>query len=77
MSIAEKLLALNELKGEIKDAIEEKGVSVGDAPFTAYPEKILEIEGGGEIIYNYPLVKVQEEDWDDYVKEDDTLYAIV
>lgn len=77
MSIANKLLALNTLKGQIKDAIEQKGVTVSDAPFTDYPDKILEIQGGGEITYTYPLVKVMEENWDNYETEDNTLYAII
>ena len=76
MSIAQKLLDLNRLKSDIKDAIEQKGVTVDDAPFTDYPNKILEIEGGGGTVV-YPLVKVEEEDWNETVKEDDTLYAIV
>lgn len=80
MSIAEKLIQLNTVKRNIKSAIEQKGVTVGSAPFTQYPAKILEIEtggGGDTIIYNYPLVKVQEESWDSLTKEDDTLYAII
>lgn len=78
MSISDKLLQLNTLKGEIKNAIEEKGVSVGTAPFTQYPAKIRQIEqGGGSIEYIYPLVKVPEEDWEATVKEDNVLYAII
>lgn len=78
MSIAEKLTQLNTVKENIKSAIEQKGVTVGSAPFTQYPAKILEIQTQGDtIIYNYPLVKVQEENWDSLTKEDDTLYAIV
>lgn len=80
MSIAEKLTQLNTVKQNIKSAIEQKGVTVGSAPFTQYPAKILEIEtggGGDTIVYNYPLVKVQEENWNSLTKEDNTLYAIV
>ena len=76
MSIAQKLLDLNQLKSDIKDAIEQKGVMVDDAPFTDYPNKILEIEGGGGTLV-YPLVKVMEENWETTVTEDDTLYAII
>lgn len=78
MSIAEKLTQLNTVKENIKSAIEQKGVTVGSAPFTQYPAKILEIQTQGDtIIYNYPLVKIQEENWDSLTKEDNTLYAII
>lgn len=78
MSIAEKLTQLNTVKDNIKSAIEQKGVTVGSAPFTQYPAKILEIQTQGDtIIYNYPLVKIQEENWGSLTKEDNTLYAII
>ena len=79
MAIANKLQDILDCKTAIKNAIETKGVTVGSVPLSSYAQKILEIEtgGGGGDTYIYPLVKVQEEDWEDTVKEDDTLYAIV
>lgn len=77
MSISDKLQSVLNCKVAIKNAIETKGVEVGSAPLASYAEKILQIETGGGNIYNYPLIKVLEENWDDLVKEDDTLYAIV
>lgn len=45
---AQKLQAILDSKSDIKDAIEAKGVSVGDAPFDEYASKIGEISGGAE-----------------------------
>ena len=39
-TIAEKLALLLDTKTAIKNAIEAKGVPVGDIPFSKYPEKI-------------------------------------
>jgi uncharacterized repeat protein (TIGR02543 family) len=54
MSIATKLTSLandlnttRDIKGDIKDAIENKGVTVADAPFSDYASKIDLIETGG------------------------------
>lgn len=47
MSIADKLTQLITTKANIKQAIIDKGVDLTGVPFTAYPNKILEIEGGG------------------------------
>ena len=44
MSIADKLNTLQTIKANIKTAIENKGVDVGDAPFTDYASKIDGIE---------------------------------
>lgn len=76
MAIADKLQDILDCKTAIKNAIETKGVTVGSVPLSSYAQKILEIETGGDT-YTYPLVKVQEEDWEDTVKQDNTLYAIV
>lgn len=48
MSIADKLNTLQTIKENIKTAIENKGVTVGDVPFTDYSEKInnIKIKGG-------------------------------
>lgn len=43
----QKLQAILDSKSDIKDAIEAKGVTVGDAPFDEYASKISEISGGG------------------------------
>lgn len=48
MTIADKLLLLNSTKTAIAQAIESKGVTVGNIPFADYPGKIAEISGGGE-----------------------------
>ena len=45
-TIVEKINHINSTKGQIKNAIEEKGISVGDIPFSQYPSKIREIEQG-------------------------------
>lgn len=77
LTIFEKLTRIEQIKENIRVAINTKGVTVENTvPLNDYPEKILEIESGGPVI-EYPLVKVLEEDWDDMVKEDNTLYAIV
>jgi len=47
MTIADSLTLLNNTKQAIKDAIEDKGVTVGAIPFAEYPDKISEISGGG------------------------------
>lgn len=46
MTIAENLNRLYDVKENIKTAIETKGVTVGDTPFTEYPQKVSEIIGG-------------------------------
>lgn len=48
MSIATKAQQALVCKSHIKDAIEAKGVSVGDVPFDEYASKIGEISGGVE-----------------------------
>lgn len=45
---ADKLQAIIDSKAAIKDAIEAKGVAVGDAPLTQYASKIGDISGGQE-----------------------------
>lgn len=42
-TISEKLNHINSTKEQIKNAIENKGISVGDIPFSQYPSKITEI----------------------------------
>ena len=78
LHILDKLDRIAEIKEEIRDAINTKGVEVDEnVPLSNYPDKILEIEGGSSPVIVYPLVKVLEEDWDETVKEDNTLYAII
>lgn len=45
-TIAQKLQAILDSKSDIKDAIEAKGVTVGDAPFDEYADLIGDISGG-------------------------------
>jgi hypothetical protein len=49
MSIATKLQQILDAKASIKAAIEEKGVTVGNAPLAQYATKIGEIETGGSV----------------------------
>lgn len=49
-TIAENLQTIIDSKAAIKDAIEAKGVAVGDAPLTQYASKIEAIEQGGEVV---------------------------
>lgn len=46
MTTASKLDTVRQIKADIKKAIKEKGVSVGNN-FLTYPDKIRAIEGGG------------------------------
>lgn len=47
MNLAEKLNTILNIKFEIKQAIIDKGIEVGDnEQFANYPAKILEIQGG-------------------------------
>lgn len=52
-TIAEQLVKLNDVKKDIKTAIEAKGVPVGDAPFAEYSGKIDAIEGGEKGLAKY------------------------
>ena len=45
--IADKLQSILDSKEQIKIAIENKGVTVGDVPFSQYADKITEISAGG------------------------------
>ena len=47
MSIATEIQRLQSAKADIKSAIEQKGVTVGDGTIDTYAEKIAEISGGG------------------------------
>lgn len=47
MAIAPKLLEINQVKEDLKQAIIDKGVSMTGVPFTEYADKVAEISGGG------------------------------
>ncbi len=47
MSIANEIQRLQSAKADIKAAIENKGITVGDGTIDTYAEKISEISGGG------------------------------
>jgi len=47
MTISSELTLLSATKTAIAAAIEDKGVVVGTAPFSAYADKIAEISSGG------------------------------
>ena len=47
MSVADKLLQVNQVKQDIKTAIETKGIPMTNVAFTEYANKILDISGGG------------------------------
>ncbi len=53
MSVADKLLQLNQVKQDIKTAIETKGVPMTNVVFTEYANKILDISGGGGEVDEY------------------------
>ena len=52
MSLADKLLELNDVKQDIKTAIEGKGVDMTGVPFTGYPTKIDSITVGTGMSYH-------------------------
>lgn len=52
MTIAQKLVAINNAKVDIKAAIESKGVAVGSAPLSLYAAKITAITSSGST-YGY------------------------
>ncbi len=53
MSVADKLLQVNQVKQNIKTAIETKGVPMTNVAFTEYANKILDISGGGGVVDEY------------------------
>ena len=52
MSIANEIQRLQQAKADIKSAIEEKGVTVGEGTIDTYAEKISEISVGGSGDYD-------------------------
>ena len=53
MSVADKLLQVNQVKQDIKTAIETKGIPMTNVAFTEYANKILDISGGGGEVDEY------------------------
>jgi hypothetical protein len=53
MTIADKLLQVNQVKQDIKTAIETKGIPMTNVAFTEYANKILDISGGGVEVDEY------------------------
>lgn len=53
MSVADKLLQVNQVKQDIKVAIETKGIPMTNVAFTEYANKILDISGGGGEVDEY------------------------
>jgi hypothetical protein len=53
MSVATEIQRIQGAKANIKAAIEQKGVTVGDGTIDTYAEKISEISGGGGIDWLY------------------------
>ena len=60
MTIADQLTLLSSTKTAIKQAIEDKGITVGTVPFADYPTKIAAISGGGG---STPTTWVRPADW--------------
>ncbi len=58
MTIADQLTLLGSTKAAIKQAIEDKGITVGTVPFADYPTKIAAISGGST-----PTTWVRHADW--------------
>ncbi|PKP53810.1 MAG: hypothetical protein CVT92_02440 [Bacteroidetes bacterium HGW-Bacteroidetes-1] len=54
-NLPEKLQQLIQTKADIKTAIESKGVTVGDATFSEYVNKIKEIEGKEWSVLSLPI----------------------
>ena len=70
MSIATEIERLQTAKADIKSAIEEKGVTVGDGTIDTYADKVREISaGGGEDFLKYCTV-IQIEDFNLFGKEE-------
>ena len=76
MTIANQLIQINTTKQEIKAAIENKGVSMANVPFTSYPSKIDAISGGGGLS---PVINewVRPSDWLPITKPDGTSQKVV
>ena len=64
MSIATEIQRLQNAKADIKAAIEDKGVEVGDGLIDTYAEKIAEISGGGGGLERYAsCIEFKSSEW--------------
>ena len=70
MSIATEIARLQSAKADIKSAIEEKGVEVGDGTIDTYAEKIGEISVGGGIDFAKYCASIIIEDFNLLGKEE-------
>jgi hypothetical protein len=67
-SIADKLLAVNQIKQDIKEAIENKGVDLTEVPFTEYADKISAL----------PIaIELTQEEYDELESYDENTYYII
>ena len=70
MSIANEIQRLQNAKADIKSAIENKGVTVGDGTIDTYAEKISEISGGGGVDYSPFLTQARFYSMNDFGKSE-------
>ena len=57
MSIASEISRIRQAKSDIKHAIEERGIEVGDITLDYYAEKIIQIPSGGSEPSPYPIIE--------------------
>jgi hypothetical protein len=60
MSISDKIIQLNQVKQDIKQAIEMKGIPMTNVAFTEYANKIADISGGGGGGGDFPTISYDE-----------------
>lgn len=66
MAIAKKLALLKETKENIKIAIENKGQTVGEIPFSEYPNKIEQISAKTTYVIGTPtIITIPSTSWDE------------
>jgi len=89
MSVADKLLQVNQVKQDIKQAIENKGVPLTNVAFTEYANKILDISGGNgggwdisyeeyalALYYRFGKLAIFENAWQDSQDSETVLFDI-
>jgi hypothetical protein len=87
MSVADKLLQVNQVKQDIKTAIENKGIPMTNVAFTEYANKILDIGGGGGgdipydeyallLYYRFGKLALFENAWQDMEDSETVLFDI-
>jgi len=62
-TISENLQTLTNIKSDIKNAIETKGVVVGDTSFGGYANKIIQIGSPNSAVYLPPQIKFAHSGW--------------